>query len=146
MTRSSEWILVGVDFTDPGRNALRRAAELARERRASLLVLHVVEVEGLEDVARLAGIEPDDLRNRLRQHRQEKLASWIHGIEGIKVEAILVLGRPAPEILRKAREFAVDWIVLGSAGRSADAERMLFGSTAEKVMRVSPCPVLCVPL
>jgi nucleotide-binding universal stress UspA family protein len=39
----------------------------------------------------------------------------------------------------------VSLIVLGTAGRSADLERALFGSTAEKVLRSAPCPVLCVP-
>ena len=48
-------------------------------------------------------------------------------------------------ILKKASESGVSPIVLGTAGRSADLERALFGSTAERVLRSAPCPVLCVP-
>ncbi len=48
-------------------------------------------------------------------------------------------------ILKHAIDLEADLIVLGTSGRSADLERALFGSTAEKVLRGAPCPVLCVP-
>ena len=55
---------------------------------------------------------------------------------------------PSQEIVKKAKELAVDLIVMGGYGRlgQRDLERIFFGSTAAKVVRLLPCPVLCVPL
>jgi universal stress protein A len=61
------------------------------------------------------------------------------------MEAVIAWGIPFEEILRKAADTSASLIVLGTMGRSADLERALFGSTAEKVLRSAPCPVLCVP-
>jgi len=145
MSPNAECILAAVDFTDPGRHALRRAADLAMQRNASLIALHVVEEEGFEEMARVTEIPLEELRERIRGKRQESLRAALRGLDAPKTEALLVFGRPSVEIVKKAREFAADWIVLGAAGRSADAERVLFGGTAEKVLRAARCPVVCIP-
>jgi nucleotide-binding universal stress UspA family protein len=62
------------------------------------------------------------------------------------MEPVIAWGRPFEEILKRAAEVSAVLIVLGTAGHSADLEKVLFGSTAEKVLRSAPCPVLCVPL
>ncbi len=64
----------------------------------------------------------------------------------VVLEPLIAWGRPFEEILKKAAEMPAVLIVLGTAGHSADLEKVLFGSTAEKVLRSAPCPVLCVPL
>lgn len=143
------WILVGVDFSKPGRHALIKARALAVERDAALLALHVIDGHGLDEIASLAGMSSEDLRARLSRERQKNLGRLMAEVEdetaAATTEVMVAWGTPFEEILRKATDFAVDLIVLGTAGRSADLERALFGSTAEKVLRASPCPVLCVP-
>jgi nucleotide-binding universal stress UspA family protein len=143
------WILVGVDFSPPARQALIRARSLARERDVPLLVLHVIDVPGLDEIAQLAGIDAGDLRERLVAERRRRLSGELldlnEGGGGANLEPALAWGRPFEQILRKASEHSVELIVLGTSGRSADLERALFGSTAEKVLRAAPCPVLCVP-
>ena len=62
------------------------------------------------------------------------------------MEPLIAWGRPFEEILKTAAEVPATLIVLGTAGHSADIEKVLFGSTAEKVLRSAPCPVLCVPV
>jgi len=52
-------------------------------------------------------------------------------------------GCPYEEILKFAEEKGVDLIVMGTQGRSG-LDRVIFGSTAEKVVRNSDCPVLTV--
>ena len=62
---------------------------------------------------------------------------------GLDVEELIVHGEAASEIVRVARERKVDLIVIASHGRTG-LGRILFGSTAEAVVRHAPCPVLVV--
>src|SRR4030095_5362964 len=114
-----------------------------------VLVLHVIHAPDLEELARLSEVPERVLRERLGRQRREQLAALIQEIdprpEDIPVETMLAWGHPYEVILKKASESDISLIVLGTAGRSADLERALFGSTAEKVLRAAPCPVLCVP-
>jgi nucleotide-binding universal stress UspA family protein len=144
------WILVGVDFSRPARQALIRARALARETGDRLMVLHVIDGHGLDEVARLLEFPLEELHERLAKERRRCLAELLIEIdEGSRelpvTEPVIAWGVPFEVIVRKATDIAASTIVLGTMGRSADLERALFGSTAEKVLRSAPCPVLCVP-
>ena len=142
-------ILVGIDFSSNGLRALVTARSLARERNGRLFVLHVVDCHGLDEVARLTERPEKHLRELLGRERRERLASLMREIEdgGSEVPAQLIIawGHPFEEIGKKAEDLVADLIVLGTSGRSADLERALFGSTAEKVLRSTSRPLLCVP-
>lgn len=142
-------ILVGTDFSRPARQALVQALSLAREREAGVMVLHVIHAPDLEELARLAEVPEKVLRERLGRERRERLAALMTELEGrpedIPVETVLAWGHPYEVILKRAAQTGISLIVLGTSGRSADLERALFGSTAEKVLRAAPCAVLCVP-
>jgi universal stress protein A len=60
-------------------------------------------------------------------------------------EHVLLRGTPYEEITRFAQEKEIDLIVLATHGRTG-IDRLLFGSTAEQVVRYAPCPVLSVRL
>lgn len=62
---------------------------------------------------------------------------------GLTVEELVVHGEAAAEIVRVARDRAVDLIIISSHGRTG-LGRILFGSTAEAVVRHAHCPVLVV--
>jgi nucleotide-binding universal stress UspA family protein len=145
-----EFILVAIDFSKAARKALFKAISLASSGRAELLVLHVIDQHGLDEVAMLMQVSEDELRDRLEREHRDHLSSLLVEVMGSTEEVpfrpLISWGRPFQQILAKASEFAVDLIVLGNAGRTADLERALFGSTAERVLRGAPCPVLCVPL
>lgn len=148
-SRVRKTILAGSDFSGPARKALGQALSLARERDAGLMVLHVIHVPDLEELAMLAGVTAESLRERLVKERRERLAELVNELQEsggeVPVETVIGWGHPYEVILKKASDAAVSMIVLGTAGPSADMERALFGSTAEKVLRSAECPVLCVP-
>ena len=62
-----------------------------------------------------------------------------------EIDTIVCEGTPFVEILRIAEDFAVDAIVIGKVGTRGTAEKLLFGSTAEKVVRGSRLPVVMLP-
>ena len=142
-------ILVGSDFSRPARQALRQALSLARQGDAGLMVLHVIHAPDLEELAMLAGVTGSALRERLVKERRERLAELVTEVqedgEDVPIETVIGWGHPYEVILKRASDTAASLIVLGTAGPSADMERALFGSTAEKVLRSAACPVLCVP-
>ena len=146
--RTRGGILVGTDFSRPARQALVRARALAREEDRPLYILHVIEARDLEELARLAEVPEKTLRDRLERERRHRLESLLPELDGEaprRAELTVCWGHPFEEILKRAMELGVSLIVLGTAGHTADLERALFGSTAEKVLRSAPCPVLCVP-
>jgi nucleotide-binding universal stress UspA family protein len=142
-------ILVGTDFSRPARRALHQALSLAREGDAGVMVLHVIHVPDLEELAMLAGVTAPALKERLVKERRERLTELVTDVQEergeVPVETVIAWGHPYEVILKRASDTAVSLIVLGTAGPSADMERALFGSTAEKVLRSAACPVLCVP-
>jgi len=141
------WILVGMDFSPASRTALAAARALAAESDRALLVLHVIDGQGLAELARLAEVPERVLRDRLGRERRERLAGLLKdGTNDVGVEPLIAWGRPFEVLVRKAADLSASLIVLGTAGHSADLEKALFGSTAEKVLRSAPCPVLCVPV
>jgi len=85
-------------------------------------------------------------------HAVSPLTDPIRGAEGLERAAVglapceraLLRGRPARELLRYARDEAIDLIVLASHGRSGLSQALL-GGVAEEVVRLAPCLVLSVP-
>jgi len=64
----------------------------------------------------------------------------------VRIESMVVVGKPFAEILRIAADLDFSLIVMGIRGRhEGGIEEILFGSTAEKVLRAARIPVLCVP-
>jgi nucleotide-binding universal stress UspA family protein len=140
-----ERILCPVDFSEFSAGAAAHAGALARHCGARLTFLHVAWVQVppssfgaapgplLLDEAALQGLE-DDLRAFARTRVDPSVAA----------EVRVVQGAAANEILGVASEMAASLIVLGTHGRSG-FERLMLGSTAEKVLRKATCPVLTVP-
>lgn len=144
------WILAGVDFSPASRTALAAARALAAESDRDLMVVHVIDGHGLPELARLAEVPERVLRDRLGRERRARLAellqSGAEAADQARPEQVIAWGRPFEVLVRKAVDVEASLIVLGTAGHSADLEKALFGSTAEKVLRSAPCPVLCVPV
>jgi nucleotide-binding universal stress UspA family protein len=112
-----------------------------------LTLLHVVDQEFV-DYAVAAGLgSSEDIRNRLKEQAEASFINMLEGIDAgnVDIEKMTVVGLPFVEILKIARDLDLPMIVMGVRGRSTPPEELLFGSTAEKVVRGSRVPVLCVP-
>jgi nucleotide-binding universal stress UspA family protein len=94
--------------------------------------------------------EPETLVAILRERAQQRLGEFLKqwNSEDLEVETLVSVGFPFQEIAVKARDLAVDLVTMGGHGRGGQdpLDKVFFGSTAEKVVRLLPCPVLCVPL
>ena len=112
-----------------------------------LTLLHVIDEEFV-DGAVAAGLgSAEDVRQRLKEMAETSFTSVLEGLDAGKVsmEKMIVVGLPFVEILKIARDLDLPMIVMGTRGQSTPAEELLFGSTAEKVLRGTRVPVLCVP-
>ncbi len=140
-------ILLPTDFSDCGNYALSYAASLARTFGASIICVHVIEpmvptvgYSGMTEPLPIA-----DITDQLEDSAERELPKLAEREEvaGLKVEEMIVHGEAASEIVRVAKERNVDLIVVSSHGRTG-LGRILFGSTAEAVVRHASCPVLVV--
>ncbi len=139
-------ILVPVDFSPCSVNAVRAAAGIAAPD-GDLTLLHVIDQDFINDgVAATLGTS-EDITARLRERAEADFTNLLDGLETgeVNVERMIVVGIPFVEILKIARDLDLPMIVMGVRGRSSPPEEVLFGSTAEKVLRGTRVPVLCVP-
>lgn len=137
-------ILCAVDFSGASRAAMEEAAEVARELRAELTLVHVDDGAGRADAAE--ALAAPEAVERIPLEVERQLGEWCGAAEeraGRPVEAVLLRGDPAAEIVRLAGERGFDALVLGTHGRDVP-ERLVFGSVAQAVARDAGCSVLVV--
>lgn len=142
-------ILFCTDFSENSHYAFTYALDLAKTYKSSLLILHItsppVHPEQLsiylppEKFEELKRSQKEEIRHLLKENYLKRLTRF----KNFKV--VLKEGEPFVEIIRMARQESADLIVMGTHGRTG-LDHVFFGSTAEKVVRKSPCPVLTIRL
>ena len=143
-------ILVGVDFSERSMGAFRYAKFLAGKFSANIQAIHVVDERHIEKIARLYGDPESNVTKKLCLQAKEQFDTFLNenNPEGIPVQQIVTAGIPFQTIALNAQALGSDIIVMGGHGRMGDGQidKIFFGSKAERVVRLLPCPVLCVPL
>ena len=138
-------ILYPTDFSDGARAAMDHAVSLARDYSAKLILLHVIQDMSLAEWYVPSAPYIADLVENMRKSARDEMDKWGKEISS-KVEdfeEMMVRGVPFVEIIETARGKNADLIVMGTHGRTG-IDHVLFGSTAEKVVRKSSCPVLTI--
>jgi nucleotide-binding universal stress UspA family protein len=140
-------ILVPLDFSGLSRQALDFAVPLAKQYGGKIILMHVVQPTAVPTLDVVPGgghylaldmqIFIDTARKRLMAMAIERLPAALRG------QAVVREGNPYHEITSAARKLKADLIVLSTHGRTG-LERILIGSTAERVVRHAHCPVLAV--
>jgi nucleotide-binding universal stress UspA family protein len=139
-------IVVGTDFSICAARALAWAVSLAQSSGARVHLVHVLlePVQAL-DVAAALPYPDGEVRKDWEDAARVKLDREMKAAEkrGVATTAEIRWGRPSDTIVDAAARQKASLIVLGTHGRSA-LEKLLLGSTAERVLRLSPIPVLTV--
>jgi nucleotide-binding universal stress UspA family protein len=138
-------ILVGTDFSEPAGRGVEHALSLAQEANARLTLLHVLDWLPGKELDRYPQFDADaykraltrDARAKLEQLVPEEARNWC------APELRISCGKPYREILRIAAEERADLVVVGVRG-AGPVDRMLFGSTAQHLVRQATCPVLTI--
>jgi nucleotide-binding universal stress UspA family protein len=136
-------ILCATDFSPAAESALQYALSLVQEAHGTLILLHVVEDVPERELRRHAPEVPAFWRGQSDDAWRRLRAAIAASRDWCQTEEVVRFGQPAEEILRVADAREAQLIVLGMHGRSA-LDRMLFGSSAHRVVREAPCPVLTI--
>jgi nucleotide-binding universal stress UspA family protein len=137
-------VLCPLDFSESSRGALRYAAAIAAHF-GSALTLLAVNDPLLVEAAELTGGHSqltDDTRREMEKFQRQALGTGAEALRDVHIE--IASGKPAPEILRVARERGCDLIVMASHG-STGFRKLFFGSTTERVLRETAVPTLVTP-
>jgi nucleotide-binding universal stress UspA family protein len=136
-------ILIAVDESAFAVRAADVGFELARSLGAEVALVHVVD-PAVDAYAPEGGIPASELVALAKQNGRRLLAAFGQraSLQPAPLEFVHV-GKPAAEIVKAAKNWPADLIVVGSHGRGG-VQRLLLGSVAEAVMRHAACPVLVV--
>ena len=138
-------ILFPTDFSNGARAAMDHAISLAKDYNAKLVLLYVIQDISIAEWYIPSSISVTDLVEDMQKSAWNEMNKWNTEVSAkVKdVEKMVVRGVPFVEIIKTAKNKNADLVVIGTHGRTG-IDHMLFGSTAEKVVRKSPCPVLTV--
>lgn len=136
-------VLVPIDFSDYSKSSLRYAANFAKHFNASIVIIYVIEpiVYPPDFSMGQIAIPAPGLEMDKRAHEELNKLSEKEIPPDVSIKKIIKTGKPFVEIIETAAEEDVDLIIISTHGHSG-VEHILFGSTAEKVVRKAPCPVL----
>jgi nucleotide-binding universal stress UspA family protein len=140
-------VLVAIDHSESSRAALRAASALARSCGGAISVIHVLDDHILAQAASLAPLDAAALEGSFAQIARSDLDRFLRETlpeeEVAAITRSIELGGAAEVITRFAQEGRFDLIACGTHGRTG-IRRALFGSTAERIVRLAPCPVFVV--
>jgi universal stress protein A len=139
-------ILAPTDFSDHSGHALRYARTFADRWNAELHLLNVIEPAVFPTEAGLTPMGMLNLDTELTAASERAMQELLNREELVGAQRIVTAighGRASGSIIEYAREHSIDLIVIATHGRTG-LEHLLFGSTAERVVRESPCPVLTI--
>jgi len=140
-------ILFAVDFSESSEHAFTYAYELAQKFSSRLVIIHVinepVDLRGFY----VPHVSFDNLEKEITEGAEKMMDRFCaEKLQGFaNVEKSVVSGIPYEEIVGKAEAVNADLIIMGTHGRKG-LDHMLFGSTAERVVRAARCPVMTVRL
>lgn len=146
-------ILCPLDFSNSSYKALRNAAELATHFNAELFLVHVLAPIPIlatpsSVVPTVMPVEPPDVGQSKPEEQElaaeERLNAAAKPLLPVGSRIKVEIGNPADEIVRLAKSESVDLIVISTHGVTG-WRHLIFGSVAEKVIRLADRPVLVIP-
>jgi universal stress protein A len=134
-------LLIGLDLSLESQQVVDRVKQLFADRDVKISICHI-----LEPLAFTYGgdipVDLSDVQVQLEDQARTRLAALAEQLAIPEEDQHIVLGQPANEMRRMAKEEDVDLIIVGSHGRHGLA--LIFGSTSNSVLHGAPCDVLAV--
>jgi nucleotide-binding universal stress UspA family protein len=140
-------ILFALDFSENSEHAFDYAFSLARNFNARLVLIHVIQEPVDLSGFYVPHISFDSLEKEIEEGAEKMMKKFCDTMikDFTNYETAIVAGIPYQEILKKASDENISLIVMGTQGRKG-IDHLLFGSTAERVVRNARCPVMTVRL
>ena len=139
-------ILVATDLSAPARRAAERGALLSRQTQAALDLLHVADLSPLDHLRQWLPGQAQDMPQRVLEAAQAQvhaLADLLRQRHGVAANTHVRTGAVTNELVRIVKELQADLLVCGARGESV-VRHLLLGTTAQRILRTTPCPVLVV--
>lgn len=144
--RSFNHILAATDLSAPARHAAERAALVSKDTDASLDLLHVANFAPLERLRLIMEAAPLEMEKQVlatATQRLQELAAGIAQRYDVTAGTYAVAGFLLQELARQCAGLATDLLVCGAKGESV-LRRLLLGTTAQRILNSTKCPVLVV--
>jgi len=138
-------ILIPTDFSSSAMHALKYAVEFNKSFNARLYILHVLQdITDFSEFNLSPTILPQ-LYAEFEQNATHKLEEIVNHLvpKDTACDTYIIHGVPFFEIIQFSKDEGIDLIIMGSHGRTG-IKHVLFGSTAEKVVKKAACPVLTI--
>lgn len=137
-------ILIPIDFSENSKKALRYAIPLAEQFGASITLINIIEPTVFPSDFGFGQMSFPDVEQELVAKSRTELNGIIESVTTkTKISAVVKTGIPFVEVTNYADDEQADLIIVATHGRTG-VEHILFGSTAEKIIRKAPCPALVV--
>ena len=138
-------VMVAVDGSEGSSRATTAAFEIAEMTNSKLFIIHVIPTSVVQQFSLMSDANPDEVLHKYKVKGKTLLDGYKRAADdyNLEVELILEKGSPSERIILQAKKLEVDLLVIGSVGASG-ALRSGVGSSAERVVLGSTCPVLVV--
>lgn len=141
-------IIASLDLSSYSETTFLHALTLAKSLGAELILLSVINSRGLEQIERLNaqgfGVSREKyVETAIADRKAEFEKEYLSRASGVPCRLVFREGLPWEQIVKAIKQEDADMLVMGTKGRT-NLAGALFGSTAEKVFRHAPCPVISV--
>jgi nucleotide-binding universal stress UspA family protein len=138
-------VLFPTDFSDNARDAIPHVLEMAARFEAHVHVVHVLESAVHPTDFAWSATSIQDFAEKRKDVAEDRLQDLVDelGLAPEHISTAVIFGNPFEQIVSYAQEHDIDLIVMATHGRTG-LSHLLLGSTAERVVRLSTCPVMTI--